>query len=225
MTTPRHRIHRPSAHRPIDPRWLAAPLLVVAALAGALSGKSIGSTPMLRQAAAPSPAGAPPAPPALADARAVAEPLPDHYPLVTPTGTIPVAALARHGRLRGTSDAWSDGADRAYLEAEADWALSEAEIERLAQWQPPRSAPRTSAPQPVAAPARPATDATPGASSKPSGALAVSAPAKAPARAATTVPAKARSGTLAIAAKPAAAPAAAPPASTAPAAPAPAPGL
>ena len=142
MTKRRRHTPRPKGHRPIDRRWIAAPLLVAVAAAGALSGKAIGSVSMLR----PSddrPAVSTPERPPLAPDRSGQEPLPDHYPLVTPTGTVPVVALALHGRLRQTGERWSDVPDRVPLEAEAEaeWELSEAEIDHLAQWQPAPSAP------------------------------------------------------------------------------------
>lgn len=140
MTKRRRHTPRPKGPRPIDRRWIAAPLLLAVAAAGALSGKAIGSVSMLR----PSderPAVSTPERPPLAYDRSGQERLPDHYPLVTPTGTVPVVALALHGRLRQTGERWSDVPDRVPLEAEAEWELSEAEIDHLAQWQPAPSAP------------------------------------------------------------------------------------
>lgn len=124
----------------LDPRWYAAPLLAAVAVAGAFSGSAIGSTPMLSNAASTLPESPPPARGG-ASAPAVAASLPDHYPLVTPDGTIPVAELARHGRLRHAYADWDAPYDYAALAEGSDGQLSEAEIDRLAAWRPePRAA-------------------------------------------------------------------------------------
>lgn len=68
---------------------------LASALGGALAGNAVGSTPMLDrptignfyQSHEDSAVGV----------EAVSQPLPDHYPLVTPEGVIPVAALSTRG--------------------------------------------------------------------------------------------------------------------------------
>ncbi len=173
-------------------------MLVAVAAAGALSGKAIGSISMLRPSEDRLAVSAPePAP--FASDQSSQEQLPDHYPLVTPTGTVPVVALSLHGRLRRTSERWSDVPDRVPLEAEAEWELSEAEIDHLAQWQPARTAPPKPAPERAGIPA-----------SAPAGAI-PKAPSRAPAGNATAASAKAQTNTVAIAAE-----AATPPAAPAP---------
>ncbi len=64
-------------------------------------------------------------------------PPPNHYPLVTPEGTIPVAELEWHGRLRNSRHAWQIE-EPAYVElgAEYDRPYREDEIAELASWEP-----------------------------------------------------------------------------------------
>jgi hypothetical protein len=72
---------------------------------------------------------------------------PDHYPLVTPDGTIPVAQLSLRGRLRDTRGSWN-AREPDYIPLDADHPgeypdqYSEAELAALASWDPaPRDAP------------------------------------------------------------------------------------
>ncbi|MBX7533632.1 hypothetical protein K3165_11920 [Qipengyuania sp. 1XM1-15A] len=61
---------------------------------------------------------------------------PDHYPLKTPEGTIEVAELALHGRMRGSSDGvwWEErGGDRVELAGEYGDFYASADAERLAR--------------------------------------------------------------------------------------------
>ncbi|QYJ07017.1 hypothetical protein [Qipengyuania flava] len=100
-------------------------------LAGAESGTAIGSMPVMSHQAGfaferPAARAPQPAPPP------VRQDLPNHYPLVTPNGTIPVAALALHGRLRGSRDAMWDEPGAVALRADYGEELSEFEIDRLA---------------------------------------------------------------------------------------------
>lgn len=108
----------------------AAAITAGVVLAGAQSGTAIGSMPVTDHQAGLAferPAARPPQP-----APPVRQDLPNHYPLVTPNGTIPVAALALHGRLRGSRDAlWEEPAAVA-LRADYGDELSEFEIDRLA---------------------------------------------------------------------------------------------
>lgn len=62
--------------------------------------------------------------------------LPDHYPLVTPTGTIPVSQLALHGRLRDTLPHDVARAEPGPLDADYQWEIPEREIQRLERWEP-----------------------------------------------------------------------------------------
>lgn len=61
---------------------------------------------------------------------------PDHYPLKTPEGTIEVAELALHGRMRGSNDGvwWEErGGDRVELAGEYGEFYASADAERLAR--------------------------------------------------------------------------------------------
>lgn len=129
--------------RRIDRRWLVAPLLGAAMLAGAMSGSAIGSAPVIARHADPPPIAVRAAEFERSSARSAAvRRLPDHYPLVTPTGTVPVAALATRGRYRDSHDGQLER--RAQLALDDQWAMSEDEIDRLERWEPgPRPAPRT----------------------------------------------------------------------------------
>ncbi len=131
---------------PIDRRWFAAAIAVV--VAGAVSGSAIGTAPMLDRSDSSIPAASPRTEiGAFAFDRDQAPP--DHYPLVTPTGTIPVAQLALHGRLRNARHGWWEEPAHVPLEAHYPDQLEEAEIEHLAEWTPPRD-PRRSSEQPMA---------------------------------------------------------------------------
>lgn len=123
--------------KPVRPFPLlgAAALTAAVGLAGAQSGSAIGSMPVMQGKAAaafsqlPSRMPERSPPPLRTD-------LPDHYPLVTPSGTIPVAALALHGRLRGTRDMVWDRPDAVALRADYGDELEEDEIDRLAYDRP-----------------------------------------------------------------------------------------
>jgi hypothetical protein len=115
----------------------AAALVVVGA--GALVGGSIGATPMLtsREAAYPS---TPPASAMIGKYNPVHEQQPpDHYPLVTPRGTISVAELSLHGRLRNQAQPWWDEPDQLAVGSPDADQLSDEEIARLAEWNAPIS--------------------------------------------------------------------------------------
>ena len=120
----------------LDPRWYAAPLIAAILAAGALSGSAIGSTPILARSESMIPEA--PRNAGIGEFRLdTRKPPPNHYPLVTPTGTIPVTELARHGRLRDEWQAFGNHAEeRTLLDADYGWELSDAEIDRLDQWQP-----------------------------------------------------------------------------------------
>ncbi|MBO6767490.1 MAG: hypothetical protein JJ901_04180 [Erythrobacter sp.] len=127
----------------LDPRLCAAALVLAVVTAGAVSGSAIGSTPMLQRSVA---SHIPEAPPnaGVGDFKLdTRKRPPDHYPLVTPTGTIPVAALASHGRLRDRRGGWGDQPDAIPLAATYADELAEDEVDRLARWQP---APRRTVP-------------------------------------------------------------------------------
>lgn len=62
--------------------------------------------------------------------------LPDHYPLVTPTGTIPVSQLALHGRLRDTLPRDVPLTEPVPLDADYQWEIPEREMQRLERWEP-----------------------------------------------------------------------------------------
>lgn len=119
-----------------DPRFCLPVLVVSAIMAGALSGSAIGSTPILdRGVATQIPEAARNA--GVGDFKLdSSDRLPNHYPLVTPNGTIPVAALAEHGRLRNARGGWRDNADLVALDADYGDLLSQSEIDRLEHWRP-----------------------------------------------------------------------------------------
>lgn len=73
--------------------------VAIVAIAGAVSGATIGESPVVERGLTES---TPEAPIVRASNTALrdAKRLPDHYPLHTPNGTIEVAELALHGRLR-----------------------------------------------------------------------------------------------------------------------------
>ena len=120
----------------LDPRWYAAPLIAAIVAAGALSGSAIGSTPILARSESMIPEA--PRNAGIGEFRLdTRKPPPNHYPLVTPTGTIPVTELARHGRLRDEWQAFGNHAEeRTLLDADYGQELSDAEIDRLDRWQP-----------------------------------------------------------------------------------------
>jgi hypothetical protein len=94
----------------LDPRWYALPSVFAVMIAGAFTGSAIGSAPIPQRVGDTIPAAHSDRGVDAAE-RKTGEPRPDHYPLVTPAGTIPVAALAMHGRLRHTRTLWSDRPD------------------------------------------------------------------------------------------------------------------
>ena len=87
-----------------SPRMMAA--LSVVAIGGATAGMTIGGSPMVMKGVggADPLAGNGSAP--ASDAYRPQAPQPDHYPLVTPTGTVPVAELALRGHLRNSRSSW-----------------------------------------------------------------------------------------------------------------------
>lgn len=143
----------PSRHRRrLDPRWLALPLLGAAMLAGAMSGEEIGSAPVIARHADPPPIAVRAAEFDGAAGSTTARRLPDHYPLVTPSGTVPVAALASHGRYRDRHETGIEQPGQSGFDTPAEWEISADEIDRLEQWEPgPHPAPR--APKSSEAPA------------------------------------------------------------------------
>ena len=193
------RTHRPRTQRPgwLDPRWYAAALVV--SVAGAVGGAAIGTTPVIeRGEGATPPDPYEPGPGEIARDRG--EPLPDHYPLVTPTGTVPVAELALHGRLRSLRQGRWDAAAAVPLDAPYPDQLDEAAIDRLAEgpsgphpdWRrhgadrgpqsaprPERPAHRTAAEEPDRGPAAP-TEWAGAASSLPGATTAAGSPSAAP---------------------------------------------
>ncbi len=103
--------------------------LFAVVLGGMMTGAAIGETPMLQKRdhefvipQTPAPQGS----------RTASRNTPDHYPLVTPEGTIPVAELAFHGRLREQRMEWFDQGDTVRLDADYDNFFDEVEVENLA---------------------------------------------------------------------------------------------
>ena len=117
-----------------SPRALCA--VVAVAIAGAASGAMIGDNPVLKRSHADTLPEAQFVTATDAALRSGQRP-PDHYPLETPDGTIEVAELALHGRMRSRGGSmWWDGpadhrADTADLNAEYDFYAT-ASPERIA---------------------------------------------------------------------------------------------
>lgn len=101
-------------------------------LGGMTTGAAIGETPMLQKRGHEFAFPQTPAPSLASNARAASRNTPDHYPLVTPEGTIPVAELAFHGRLREQRMDWFDQGDAARLDADYDNFFDEADVDTLA---------------------------------------------------------------------------------------------
>ena len=115
--------------------WYAAPAVFAVVCAGALGGSSIGSTTSLTKPTKvlPDMSGNS----AIGDYRpSDSRKLPNHYPLVTPSGTIPVAELARYGRLRNSRNEWRGPFDESGVGTKQEWELDNNEIDRLADWHP-----------------------------------------------------------------------------------------
>ena len=115
--------------------WYAAPAVFAVVCAGALGGSSIGSTTSLTKPTKvlPDMSGNS----AIGDYQpSDSRKLPNHYPLVTPSGTIPVAELARHGRLRNSRNEWRGPFDESGVDTKQEWELDNNEIDRLADWHP-----------------------------------------------------------------------------------------
>lgn len=114
------------------PQILSA--VAVVAIAGAVSGATIGDSPVLKER----PRGTLPEAPMISasnDALHDTTRPPDHYPLKTPEGTIEVAELALHGRLhdRGGPVWWEDSSDEP-VNLSADYDFYEtASPERIAR--------------------------------------------------------------------------------------------
>lgn len=93
--------------------------VAVVAIAGAVSGATIGDSPVLKRGLTESMPEAPIVSASNAAMRDSKRP-PDHYPLKTQDGTIEVAELSLHGRMRDRGgDMWWEGRgdDRAYMSA------------------------------------------------------------------------------------------------------------
>ena len=121
--------------RPFPSRTAFAAAALIFAAVGAASGQAIGDTPIIRKGTGDT----------LPSANVVADDYshlagserpPDHYPLVTPDGTIPVGELALHGRMRDRDEGWYATEDTVLLEARYDDDMSESEIDRLAHEEP-----------------------------------------------------------------------------------------
>ena len=101
-------------------------------LGGMMTGAAIGETPMLQKRGHEFAIPQTPAPSLASNARAASRNTPDHYPLVTSEGTIPVAELAFHGRLRDQRMDWFAQGDPARLDADYDNFFDETEVDELA---------------------------------------------------------------------------------------------
>ena len=135
--------------------------VALTAIAGAASGAAIGDIPMLKTSATQSTVPQASFASQSAASREAARQLPNHYPLETPQGTVEVAELALHGRMRDRGgDLWWDRneSEGRHLDADYDFYATASE-ERVAREEalvaytgeaPPRNAPRTA--QPVAPP-------------------------------------------------------------------------
>ncbi|MBX7459097.1 hypothetical protein K3152_12630 [Qipengyuania sp. 1NDH17] len=97
--------------------------VAVVAIAGAVSGATIGDSPVLKRGLTETMPEAPIVRASNSAMRDGKRP-PDHYPLKTPDGTIEVAELSLHGRMRDRGgDLWWEGRDdeRAYMDAGYDF--------------------------------------------------------------------------------------------------------
>lgn len=110
---------------------------VAVAAGGAFAGGAIGSTPMVMKGIGSAMPSAELGPSDYIAGSAEEVRQPDHYPLVTPEGTVPVAELALRGRLRDTRHAWSYG-EPEYVPADSAFPeqYSEADLARLSEWEP-----------------------------------------------------------------------------------------
>lgn len=139
--------------RPFPTKTAFAAAALVFAAVGAASGQAIGDTPIIRKGTGDT---LPSANVVTDDYSHIAnsERPPDHYPLVTDEGTIPVGELALHGRMRNRDQSWYADDGPVYLDAGYDDYLSAGEMDRLANGDPTpvSEAPTVSDP---AAPARP----------------------------------------------------------------------
>lgn len=95
---------------------------------GAISGSAIGKSPMLMSDDDVLPSASAPS----STRHFSSQRLPDHYPLVTPDGTVPVAELAMRGRYRDRQVMFEDDVDRAELAADYGYQFDDGEIDRLA---------------------------------------------------------------------------------------------
>ena len=116
----------------ITPQLLAA--VAVVAIGGAVSGAAIGDSPVLPRSSQET---LPEAQVSFVPGshKTSAERPPNHYPLETKDGTIPVAELSLHGRYRDTAHARSMMRARDAEQNSVDHAgnyYSDAEVERLA---------------------------------------------------------------------------------------------
>lgn len=112
------------------PQMLGA--VALATIGGALSGAAIGDTDMLTRGHHET---LPKTAPVFAGNAALhsGQRPPDHYPLETPYGTIEVAELALHGRMRNAVDpGWWEDRSRMELGAEYDF-YAQASDERIAR--------------------------------------------------------------------------------------------
>lgn len=121
--------------RNAPPSFPYKPVFAVVALCfgaiGALSGKAVGSMPIIRDSTASLVSGTGPS--GTGELSSGEKLPPDHYPLVTPEGTVPVAELALRGRMRDRGDGWY-GADKVLLlDARYEDQLSDDQVEHLAR--------------------------------------------------------------------------------------------
>lgn len=126
---------RPGLLDRISPRIVAATLVV--AVAGAVSGAAIGThQPLERGVGTDQIPEAGILPGAMTRSPMEKRP-PNHYPLVTPKGTVPVADLALRSRLRNQpSSHWNTEDEYGPMDAEYADELSDNDIEQLVEWTP-----------------------------------------------------------------------------------------
>lgn len=119
--------------RPLPAKPLIAAAVFGVSLLAATAGAQMGSSPILPRGIGQGTVSASAAEEVyFSDAPQPSQPLPDHYPLVTPQGTIPVEELAYHGRMRNLRETW--WVDREYVPADSDYTpMSDAELDRLAR--------------------------------------------------------------------------------------------
>ena len=109
--------------------------VAVVAIAGAVSGAAIGDSPVLERGLTETLPETPMMHASTNSMRDAKRP-PDHYPLQTPNGTVEVAELSLHGRMRDRGgDLWWEGRDHDQNYMEADYVFYETAGDELVEYE------------------------------------------------------------------------------------------